>query len=114
VGLLIAAVLEAWTAGYAAFTAPSTLKEFRSLLAGFGADLPDSTKTLMAMPFLWLPFALVAIAMLVWIGVRNQPSELERRRMKLALWVFGVLFGLTTVWAGIALYVPIFKLGAAV
>jgi type II secretory pathway component PulF len=113
-GLLIAAVLEAWTAGYTAFTAPSTLKEFRSLFAGFGADLPGSTKALMAMPFLWMPFAFVAIAMLVWIGARGQPSAIERRRMKLALWGFGILFGLTIAWAGVALYVPIFKLGAAV
>ena len=113
-GLLIAAIIEAWTAGYTAITAPSTLKEFRSLFAGFGADLPGSTKALLAMPFLWMPFALVAIGILIWIGVTAQPSEAEKRRMKLALWILGIAFGLTIAWAAFALYVPIFKLGSVV
>lgn len=56
-GPLIAAIIEAWVAGYTAFTAPSTLREFRDVFAGFGADLGGSTQALLAMPFLWMPFA---------------------------------------------------------
>jgi len=113
-GLLIAAILEAWTSGYTAVTAPSTLREFKNLFAGFGGDLPGLTQTLLAMNWLWFPFALVAIAMLIWIGVRAKPSDAERRRMKLALWIFGVLFGISIAWAAVAIYIPIFKLSSAV
>lgn len=114
VGLLVAAVIEAWTAGYTAVTAPGTIKEFRSLFAGFGADLPGATKLLIATPYLWYPFALAAIGLLVWIGVRALPTEIEKRRMKTALWILGIAFGLTIAWAAVALYVPIFKLGSVV
>jgi hypothetical protein len=114
IGLLIAAVIEAWTAGYVALTAPSTLEEFRSLFAGFGADLPGSTHMLLAMPFFWMPFAFAAIGMLIWIGVKAQPTDVEKRRMKLALWIFGIAFGLSIAWAAFAIYVPIFELGKVV
>ena len=113
-GLLIAAIIEAWTAGYTAITAPSTLEQFRKLFAGFGADLPGSTHALLAMPWFWMPFALVAIALLIWIGTRPQPTDAEKRRMKLALWTFGVVFGLSIAWAAIAIYLPIFRLGSVV
>jgi hypothetical protein len=46
--------------------------------------------------------------------VRARPSDIERRRMKLALWMFGILFGLSIAWAAIAIYIPIFKLSSAV
>jgi hypothetical protein len=113
-GLLIAAILEAWTAGYAAVTAPSTLGNYRRLFAGFGAELSGSSKALLELPYLWYPFALTAVALLVWVGVRAQPTDVERRRMKRALWIFGVVFGLSIAWAAVALYVPVFKLGAVV
>jgi hypothetical protein len=113
-GLLVAAAIEAWTAAYTAFTAPSTLKNFRGLFAGFGAELPASTRALLDMPWLWFVFAFAAIALLVWIGVRARPTDVERRRMKRALWIFGIAFGLTTAWAAYALYVPLFRLGAVV
>ena len=113
-GLLIAAIIEAWTAGYTAITAPSALGQFREVFAGFGADLSGSTRALVAMPYFWMPFAIVAIAMLIWIGTKPRPTELEKRRMKLSLWIFGVVFGLSIGWAAIALYLPIFKLGSVV
>ena len=114
IGLLITAVIEAWTAGYVAFTAPSTLKAYGSLYEGFGANLPGSTNALLAMPFFWMPFAFVAIGMLIWIGVRAQPTEIEKRRMKLTLWLFGVAFGLSIAWAAFAIYLPIFKLNSVI
>jgi hypothetical protein len=113
-GLLIAAILEAWTAGYTAWTAPSTLREFKKLFEGFGAGLPSATKVLLAAPQIWSAFSLLGLALLVWIAVRAQPDAAERRKMKLSLWIFGVLFGLTVAWAAFALYVPIFKLGSVV
>ena len=113
-GLLIAAIIEAWTAGYTAITAPSTLESYRSLFAGFGGDVSGSTKALLAMPWLWMPFAFVAIGLLIWIGVKAQPTDIEKRRMKLALWIFGISFGAMVAWAGIALYVPLFRLGSVV
>jgi type II secretory pathway component PulF len=113
-GLLIAAIIEAWTAGYTAITAPSTLRQFRELFAGFGADLSGSTTALVAMPYFWMPFALVAIGLLVWIGVKAQPTDIERRRMKLALWIFGIVFGLSIAWAAIAIYLPLFRLRSVV
>ena len=113
-GLLIAAIIEAWTAGYTAITAPSTLEQFRGLFAGFGADLPGSTHALIAMPWFWMPFAFVAIALLIWIGAKPQPTDIEKRRMKLSLWIFGVLFGLSIAWAAIAIYLPLFRLGSVV
>ena len=113
-GLLITAIIEAWTAGYTAITAPSALEQFREVFEGFGADLSASTRSLIAMPHFWMPFAFVAIALLIWIGARPRPTELEQRRMKLALWIFGVLFGLSIGWAAVALYLPIIKLGTVV
>jgi type II secretory pathway component PulF len=114
VGLLIAAVIEAWMAGYTAFTAPSTLEEFRAMFVSFGADLPGSTKALLATPWLWMPFAFVAIGILIWIGVKARPTDAEKDRMHLALWIFGIAFGASVAWAAFALYVPIFELGSAV
>jgi hypothetical protein len=69
---------------------------------------------LLAMPFLWMPFALVAIGLLIWIGVKSQPTHVEKRRMKLSLWILGVAFGLSIAWAAFAIYVPIFRLGKVV
>lgn len=111
---LIVAILEAWTAGYTAWTAPATLREFGKLFEGFGAGLPASTKALLAAPQLWSGFAILGLALLLWIGVRARPNAAERRKMKLALWIFGGLFGLSIAWAAFALYVPIFKLGSVV
>ena len=113
-GLLIAAIIEAWTAAYTAITAPATLAEFGELFKGFGADLPVSTRALVAMPWFWMPFAVVAIGLLIWIGVKARPTDVEKRRMKRALWIFGIVFGLSIGWAAIALYLPIFRLGAVV
>jgi hypothetical protein len=112
--LLIAAILEAWTAGYTAWTAPSTLREFKGLFEGFGADLPAPTRALLAAPHLWFAFSILGLALLIWIAVRARPDAAERRKMKLALWIVGVLFGLSIAWAAFALYVPIFKLGSVV
>jgi len=113
-GLIVAAVIETWTAAYTAVTAPNTLTEYRSLFAGFGGELPGATKLLLAAPYLWLPFALVSIAILVWIGRRDAPTDAERKRMRRVLWIFGAVFGLTVAWAGYALYLPLFKLSAVV
>jgi hypothetical protein len=113
-GFLIAAILEAWTAGYTAWTAPSTLREFKKLFEGFGAGLPGPTQALLAAPHFWAPFSILGLALLIWIAVRAHPDAAERRKMKLALWIFGVLFGLSIAWAAFALYVPIFKLGSVV
>jgi hypothetical protein len=113
-GLLIAAGLEAWTAAYTAVTAPSTLERYREMFAGFGAQLPVATRALFDMPWLWYPYALIGIALLVWIGVRAQPTDVERRHMRRALWLFGIAFGVMIAWAAYALWVPIFRLGAVV
>lgn len=113
-GLLVAAGIEAWTSSYAAVTSPTTFKSFRNLFASFGGELSGSTRLLLAMPYVWFPFAFVGVGLLVWIGVNAQPNDIERRRMKRALWIFGLAFGLSVAWAATALYLPLFRLGAVV
>ena len=114
VGLLIAAVLEAWTLVYTAITAPGTLAQYREMFAGFGAHAPTATKSaLAASGFCWL-FAALAVAQLAWIVSRKQPSAAEKQRMKMSLWSLGVVFGVVIGWAIYGLYTAIFKLGAVV
>lgn len=112
--MLIAAGIEAFTALCFAFSAPATIAQFEELFKGFGADLDASTRFFLSARSLWWLFALVALGIAIWIVARTSPGDGERRRMKYALWVFGVVFGLTVAWAIYAMYAPIFELGAAV
>lgn len=114
VGLLIAAVLEAWTLLYTAITAPGTLSRYREMLAGFGADAPAATRSVLAAPGICWFFAALAVAQLAWIVLRKQPSDAEKRRMKTSLWTLGAVFGVVIAWAIYGLYAALFALGKVV
>jgi hypothetical protein len=113
INLLINAVINAVVS--LAFSArwPEALEGFRGLFVGFGAQLGTATRLVLATPYLWAFLALVAIALLVWVGTRSRTTRTEVRRMKIAVRGFTVAMGLTLGFATLALYLPIFKLGAA-
>jgi hypothetical protein len=113
-GLMIAAILEGWTALYAAYSAPETLREFAVLFKGFGADLPKATKLILAAPYAWWPLAVIGIAMAIWIIARPRITPAEHRRMKIAVRVYGVVLGIAFAFGAYAIYLPLFKLGAVV
>lgn len=114
IGLIIAAVLEAWTALYAALTAPGTADQFRELFKGFGTEMPPATKAVLDAPGVCWFFAIAAVAQLCWVLSRVDPTPAQRRRMKLSLWVFGVVFGIAMGWAMYGIYSAIFKLDRVV
>jgi len=113
-GLMIAAILEGWTALYAAYNAPETLRQFAVLFKGFGADLPGATKLILSAPYAWWPLAVVGVALAIWIIARPRITPAEHRRMKLAVRVLGALLAIAFGFGLYAIYVPIFKLGAVV
>jgi hypothetical protein len=109
-GLMIAAILEGWTALYAAYSAPETLRQFAVLFKGFGDDLPGATKLILAAPYAWWPLAVIGIAMAIWIIARPRITPAEHRRMKLAVCAYGALLAIAFGFGAYAIYVPIFKL----
>jgi hypothetical protein len=114
IGLLIAAVIECWTALLVSWRLPGAVKELEALFKGFGADLPAATKFALASEPLWYLVAAVGLAQLLWIVWRPRISRADDRRMKLSVRLYGVLLGLLIACTVFGVYAPIFKLGAVV
>jgi type II secretory pathway component PulF len=113
-GLLAAAVVETLLALCAAWAIPIVIGEFEELFKGFGAELPGATQFLLDARHGWWVFFIIALATLIWIGTRGSQSRRELKRKKLVLALNAALFGFAATLAIVALYQPIFKLGAEV
>ena len=115
VGLMIAAGLQAWTAVYMAWSAKGSVQEIRAAFEARGVTLPGKIHVLFAIPWPWWLLAAVAVAQLVWILAwsTDDPTPVQKRRMKTSLWSFGIVFGAVFGWAVYELFAMIFRLGAA-
>jgi len=114
VGLLITAIIEGWVTTYTAYRAPTTLASFEELFRSFGADLSTSTFFVLKTPYIWWLFAIIGIAIAIWVGARPRIPRTARRKMKLAVRLFALVIALAYGFALYAIYLPIFKLGAVV
>jgi len=113
-GTLIVASFEAFVGLIAAIRMPATIGNFEELFKGFGAGLPAVTRFVLAFRHGWWLFAIVAIAILVWIVRRPPQTRVERRRQMWSVVAFAVAFGAFWGFVALALYLPIFRLGSVV
>jgi hypothetical protein len=111
---LVTAIIVGCATLSVALSAPTTIKQFLELFSGVGADLSSATRLVLRLPYLWWLFALPGVALAIWVSVRARVTPAEYRRMKTALRLLTLLFGLAIGFAVYVLYVPLFKLGAAV
>ena len=114
VGTLITAVILAVTTTWIAIRFPATLASFDEMFRSFGADLTASTRLVLRLPYAWWLLALPALALLARVSTRQRLRRAELRRTKIALRLMLIATGLAFGLAAWAIYLPIFKLGAAV
>lgn len=121
VASLVRGNLFAWGAVATCFCAiPAALifmavPKFRSLFAGFGADLPAGTVFLLNWRYLlWvLPVLTVLLIGVAWAAPPEKAIASHRRTVQ----AVAVVCGLSMIVEGlavVALYAPIFRLGAVV
>jgi len=113
-GLLVTAVIIGFVSGYAAIRTSAAIKSFEEMFKGFGAEVPDITRLVLAMPYVWYLFAAIGIPLATWILARPSVGRAELANMKLAARIFIIVFALAFGVTAYALYLPIFKLGAVV
>jgi hypothetical protein len=113
-GVLIVASIEAFVGVMAGWRAPPTIGGFEELFKGFGADLPGLTRFVLDTRYGWWIFAIAAISILAWIVKRPATTRVEKRRQMFAVIAYAVAFGVAYGLTVVALYIPIFKLGAAI
>jgi len=111
--LAVAAITAAVDVGLAG-RMPPALASFREMYVSFGIDPPATAKLVMDAPGIWWLLGIAALAVFVWVAARSQPAPDELRRMKIALRTVIILTLLAYGFAAIALYTPIFQLGAVV
>jgi len=96
------------------FAIDLSVKAFSDLFGGFGADLPFLTSVLIDYSHYFVVFTVGAlISLVLFFRERRSDSIDANRYFSWIVWCFGlsfVLLGLFTV----AMYLPIFKLGATV
>jgi type II secretory pathway component PulF len=99
---------------YAALRTPGLMDQFRELFRSFGAPTSPLTQFVLDAPNFWWVIAVPAVAVCLWIAFKPQVTEIERRRMKLA--VIGVLVFGAAVYGlvAFALYTPMFEIGKTV
>ena len=113
-GMLIVAAISAVFTVLLAMRLPVALQSFRALFKAFGADIPAITKFVIDTGPVWWVFAIASVSVFVWVAARAQPGVVEHRRMKLALRTVIAVTVLACGFAAIAIYSPIFKMGAVV
>ncbi len=113
-GLLVTAVIIGSVSAYSAIRTSAAIRSFEEIFESFGAELPDITRLVLAMPYLWYLFAAAGIPLAAWILARPRISRAEYLRMKLAARLYLVVFALAFSFTAYALYVPIFRLGTVV
>lgn len=99
---------------YLAMRMPLAMESFRGLFAGFGVKPPWAAALVIGFPGIWWVFAIASVAVFLWILKASRPKRIEHGRMKLALRTVITLAVAGYVFAAIAIYMPIFKLGAVV
>ena len=99
---------------YAGLRTRGLTTRYRELFDSFGAEISPLTQFVLDAPNLWWVIAVPAVAVFLWIALRPQVTESERRRMKAA--VIGVILFGAAVYGLVAyaLYAPIFELGKAI
>ena len=111
--LLLSTFLAAWAIAiyvYIIFAIPS----FEKLFSGFGADLPTLTSTVIRYSKYAIVFALVVVfplASMWWNRSSGSLSENQNFRRVIIGFLIALIIGTVTV---IAMYLPIFKMGAVV
>jgi hypothetical protein len=113
-GMLVVATLWAAFTLLLAMRLPRALKSFRNMFESFGTDIPTVTNFVIDTGPLWWLFAIASFAVFVWAAARAQPGVVEYRRMKVALCTVIAVTVLAYGFAALALYTPIFKMGAVV
>jgi hypothetical protein len=113
-GLAFAAIVIAVAATLTAGIAPIQLKSYRELFAGFGAELPWLSQVVLDGVWIWGLLAASAIGIAVWVGGSRNCTRTTLRRMRLTLIACVIVFVILFVISLVALYLPIFQLGAVV
>jgi hypothetical protein len=112
--LEIASIAIAALTVVAAGIAPSQLKTFREVFVGFGAELPWLSQVALGGAWIWSLLAMIAIGIAIWIASTRIGTRVTFRRMRIALVVCVTLFVAFFLITFVALYLPIFRLGAVV
>jgi hypothetical protein len=115
-GLAIAAIAVAAVTVISAGIAPSQLRTFRELFAGFGAgaELPWLSQVALDGVWIWSLLAVAAIGIATWIAATRLGTRATFRRMRRALAAQAALFVTVFLVTLLAFYLPIFRLGAVV
>lgn len=113
-GLAIAAIAVAALTLISAGIAPAQLKTFRELYSGFGAEIPWLSQVALGGAWVWSLLALAAIGIAAWIAGTRLGTRTTVRRMWLALVALAASFVFIFLVTVLALYLPIFRLGAVV
>ena len=113
--LVISSSLAAFISLTAAIRAPGTLRQFRELFKGFGADLPwISQAVLDCGGWAWWLLAVPGIGIAAWVMSRSYVTPDQRRIMKITVRSYSLAVWTTVALFTWGLYAPIFKLGAVV
>jgi hypothetical protein len=113
-GTLITATILLVTAAWMSYRMPAAIRSFEEMFVAFGADVSGPAAWVLAMPYFWLVFVALAVALLVWIMARTRVTRAEHGRMKIALGATIVVMVLAWGFAAWAIYQPILELGEAV
>jgi hypothetical protein len=111
--LIVAAICAVFTVTLA-MRLPIALKQFADLFKSFGVEIHAATKFVLGTGPVWWVFAAASVAVFIWVAVRGQPGIVEHRRMKIALRTVIVATVLAYGCAAIAIYSPMFRMGAVV
>ena len=113
--LVISSSLAAFISLTAAIRAPGTLRQFRELFKGFGADLPwISQFVLDCGDWAWWLLAIPGVGIAAWVMSRSYVTPDQRRTMKITVRSYSLAVWTTVALFTWGLYAPIFKLGAVV
>jgi len=93
----------------------AAIPKFRSLFSGFGADLPDTTMFLLNSQYLlWILPALALLLLVIALTTPPETAIAWHRRTVAAFAVLCCASLLVEALALVALYAPIFRLGAVI
>lgn len=111
--LLLSSILVVWSIAIYAYIVIA-VPSFRELFAGFGADLPSLTAFVIKYSWLCVVLTPLSIIPLVALWRKRSSETVEKGRdfkRVIIAFMISVVIGNVTVYG---LYLPIFKMGAAV
>ena len=112
--LLIAGAVVAVQTAICAGVVPGHLKRFRELFADFGAELPWLSHVALEGAWIWPMLTLASFGIAAWIASARLGARATFRRMWVTLVAYAALFVAVFLITLIAVYLPIFRLGAVV